>query len=195
MVKARRKSSPLKLHLSKWEGCKLCPLHETRTRMVFSRGIVPADVLFIGEGGGENEDALGIPFIGPAGKCLDQIVEAACELAGFTNLRAAYTNLVCCRPTDEEGQNRAPTRDEAKACSPRLQEFIGICKPKLIVTLGTVPAKLLALPKGYTAIKRLGLVHPSFILKMKNDSQAAMAFKQSVVRLSTVLRWLKEEQP
>ena len=69
--------SPLQAHKRRWENCRACPLHEGRKKVVLVRGKIPCDALFIGEGPGGNEDSLGSPFVGPAGKLLDRIVEDA----------------------------------------------------------------------------------------------------------------------
>lgn len=136
--------TPLQMHVAKWSNCAACELHDQRRIVVTYRGTVPCDVLFIGEAPGESEDQCGYPFVGPAGHLLDKIVRESLGAAGRidavdgrSDLAVAFTNLVCCFPKEakREGVNEPP--DTAiKACTPRLREFVALCKPKLIVTVG-----------------------------------------------------------
>ena len=154
-------------HAHRWQSCKACSLHETRCRVVIARGTIPCDVLFIGQAPGQNEDIIGQPFVGPAGKQLDRIVEES--LGGDPNVRIAFTNVVACFPTTD-GQEREPDHDEIQACRPRLEEFIGIASPRLIVAVGTVARK--ALEQGYRAspklpagVKLIDVIHPAAIFR------------------------------
>ncbi|HWR23616.1 MAG TPA: uracil-DNA glycosylase [Feifaniaceae bacterium] len=114
-------------------ACEACPLCATRTHTVFGEGNEGADILFVGEGPGREEDAQGRPFVGPAGQLLDKML-AAIEL-DRTNVYIA--NIVKCRPP----QNRVPLEEEALACLPYLRAQTGLLKPKIIVCLGATAAR------------------------------------------------------
>ena len=108
--------------------CTKCPLCQTRTNVVPGTGNIKADLLFIGEGPGKNEDLQGLPFVGSAGKFLD-------ELLASINLKREdvfIANVVKCRPPE----NRDPLPEEVSACWPYLEEQIKLIQPKLIITLG-----------------------------------------------------------
>lgn len=188
-------------HLEKWKDCKACDLCKTRKRVVLLRGKIPCQVLFIGEAPGESEQALGQPFIGPAGKLADQIIAEAEEKAGV-DLKKAFTNVVACWPkvteedlasTKEEdiyaGKTRAPTTKEMNSCSSRLLESIKMTKPTLIVTFGEPSRKHLTKLSSQNLVKQrlLHLVHPAFILtRLQKSNQQEFAIRQSIVRLSNV---------
>ena len=111
------------------EGCIACPLFQSRTRTVFGIGDKNADWLYVGEGPGAQEDATGEPFVGQAGKLLDNML-AAIDLKRGQNVYIA--NIVKCRPPD----NRTPTSHEAHQCEPYLARQIELIKPRLIIALG-----------------------------------------------------------
>ena len=115
--------------------CLLCRLHEGRTNLVFGAGNVHADLMFIGEAPGRDEDRQGEPFVGRAGQLLNKIIEAM----GLKRSDVFIANSCKCRPP----QNRAPSRDEADACLPFLHEQVAIIKPKVIVCLGSVAMQYL----------------------------------------------------
>lgn len=119
----------------RWKDCRECPLHLTRRNVVLARGVLPADLLFVGEAPGKSEDLFAQPFIGQAGYLLDQMIKQTVP----DDIRYAITNMVCCIPYDDskEKRTRVPLIPEIKACSTRLLEFIDICKPKLIIAVGT----------------------------------------------------------
>ena len=114
-------------------ACTACPLHQGRTQAVFGVGDESADWLFVGEGPGAEEDARGEPFVGQAGKLLDNML-AAISLKRGENVYIA--NIVKCRPPG----NRNPEPSEAHACEPFLHRQIELIRPKLIVALGKVAA-------------------------------------------------------
>jgi uracil-DNA glycosylase, family 4 len=116
------------------EGCIACPLFQSRTRTVFGIGDKNADWLYVGEGPGAQEDATGEPFVGQAGKLLDNML-AAIDLKRGQNVYIA--NIVKCRPPE----NRAPTSHEAHQCEPYLARQIELMKPRLIIALGKVAAE------------------------------------------------------
>lgn len=116
------------------EGCIACPLSQSRTRTVFGIGDRNADWLYVGEGPGAQEDATGEPFVGQAGRLLDNML-AAIALKRGQNVYIA--NIVKCRPPD----NRTPTSHEAHQCEPYLARQIELIKPRLIIALGKAAAE------------------------------------------------------
>jgi uracil-DNA glycosylase family 4 len=117
-------------------ACRKCGLCDGRTQTVFSDGSPTADIMFVGEGPGADEDAQGVPFVGKAGQLLTKIIEAM----GFDRATDTYIcNIVKCRPPD----NRNPEPDEVAACLPYLRAQIGLVNPKAIVVLGSVALKAL----------------------------------------------------
>lgn len=119
-----------------WDGCRRCPLGQFANKTVLYRGSLNARVMFIGEGPGRSEDILGEPFVGRAGKLLDQAIRDAGQIPAG----AFFTNLVACRPCDSlRSPNRPPEEGEIEKCAKRLQETIRIVRPACIVWLGKVP--------------------------------------------------------
>ncbi len=117
-------------------ACSKCGLCDARTQTVFSDGSATADLMFIGEGPGADEDAQGVPFVGKAGQLLTKIIEAM----GFDRAAETYIcNIVKCRPPG----NRNPEPDEIAACLPYLRAQIGLVDPKVIVVLGSVALQAL----------------------------------------------------
>lgn len=116
--------------------CNRCGLCSGRTQVVFGVGNPEADLLFVGEGPGFNEDKQGEPFVGAAGKLLTELLGQI----GLTRADVYIANVIKCRPPD----NRDPLPEEIAACSPHLLDQIAIIKPKVICTLGRFATKLLA---------------------------------------------------
>ncbi len=173
--------SPYQLHLQRWKnGCGSCdcPGPGKRVRVVFARGNVPCDVLFIGEAPGESENVVGQPFIGPAGKLQDRITAKGLE--GFPPVKVCYYNLVGCIPRNEDGGKATePNIEQVRSCSPKLVEFVKIVNPRLIVCLGSWPAKILTQwskdkPTFHRVIKTIHLTHPAAILRANVVSQGLM---------------------
>ncbi len=115
--------------------CKLCKLCKGRANIVFGVGNPSADLMFIGEGPGADEDAQGEPFVGRAGQLLTKIIGAM----GFKRGDVYIGNVVKCRPPN----NRNPEPDEISACMPFILKQIAVIKPKIIVTLGAIATKAL----------------------------------------------------
>jgi len=113
--------------------CNDCDLYKTRTNIVEGDGNPNSDIMFIGEAPGRTEDDLGIPFIGAAGKILDELLKKV----HLVRENIYITNIVKCRPP----KNRNPTEKEIKACSKHLDNEIKIIKPKTIVPLGVFATK------------------------------------------------------
>lgn len=122
----------------KCKECNACPLGETRTNCVFGTGNEHAELMFIGEAPGEQEDKTGIPFVGKAGQLLDKYLYAV----GIPRENVYIANILKCRPP----QNRDPKPDEEDACIGYLREQVKIIKPKIIVCLGRIAAMRLIKP-------------------------------------------------
>lgn len=121
-------------------SCEKCELCQTRTNVVFGVGNEKADILFIGEGPGEQEDLTGVPFVGPAGKLLDDML----SIVDLDRARNCYiANIVKCRPP----RNRDPREEEQDACIGYLREQVALIQPKIIVCLGRIAAKRLIDPE------------------------------------------------
>lgn len=114
-------------------GCPRCKLSATRGRIVFGAGDPNADLMFIGEAPGREEDEQGVPFVGAAGQLLTKIIEAM----GTSREKVYIVNVVKCRPPN----NRNPEPDEIAACRPFFEEQIRLVAPRVIVTLGTFAAQ------------------------------------------------------
>ena len=115
--------------------CTRCKLHRTRNKIVFGTGDPHAQLMFVGEGPGHDEDMQGLPFVGRAGKLLTQMIEAM----GLRREDVYIANVVKCRPPE----NRAPEKDEVEACMQFLLRQIAAIEPKVIVCLGNVATQLL----------------------------------------------------
>jgi DNA polymerase len=158
-------------------GCTACELHKTRTRTVFGVGDENADWLLIGEAPGAEEDAQGEPFVGQAGKLLDNMLKSI----GLKRGDNVYiTNVVKSRPPD----NRNPLPDEIAACMPYLQRQIELIQPKLIVTLGKIASEALLGNKAtvaslrgkvhaYQGIPLIVTYHPAYLLRTLQDKARA----------------------
>jgi DNA polymerase len=115
--------------------CKRCPLHEARTNIVFGYGNPEADLMFVGEGPGRAEDAQGLPFVGPAGKLLDELLSQI----GMVRSQVYIANVVKCRPPG----NRDPLPLEVETCTPFLSGQIKLIKPKIVCELGRIAAGMM----------------------------------------------------
>lgn len=118
--------------------CRACALSATRKNVVFGAGNTEAEVLFIGEGPGANEDEQGLPFVGAAGKLLDDML----AMIGLKREAVYITNIVKCRPP----QNRDPLNTEKEACSGYLRRQMELMQPKILVCLGRISAMELIKP-------------------------------------------------
>ena len=158
-------------------GCTACPLHTGRNKTVFGVGDEHAEWLFVGEGPGADEDMKGEPFVGQAGKLLDNML-AAIGLKRGQNVYIA--NVVKCRPPG----NRNPEASEARQCEPYLHRQIELIKPKLIVALGKVAAVNLLKREASVASMRNKVLeyqgtplvvtyHPAYLLRSLPDKSKA----------------------
>ncbi len=151
--------------------CTRCRLHKGRNKLVFGDGNPKAELVFVGEGPGADEDAQGLPFVGRAGKLLTQMIEAM----GLQRKDVYICNVVKCRPPD----NRQPERDEVATCSPFLLRQLDVIAPKVIVCLGSVAFQtLLETNRGISQFrgqwlefrgrKLLATYHPAYLLRNPN---------------------------
>ena len=158
--------------------CTRCPLAEGRTQVVFGVGNPAADLLFVGEGPGREEDLAGEPFVGRSGKLLDRLMW---EEIGQTRAQCYIANVVKCRPPN----NRDPAPNEIEACRPYLTEQITLIDPLVIVTLGNFATKLLLeSTRGIRELRgqvfergRAQLVptyHPAYVLRAGGEAMAEM---------------------
>jgi uracil-DNA glycosylase len=127
------------------ESCVACGLAETRTKVVFGAGADDADLMFVGEAPGRNEDLQGEPFVGAAGRLLDSLLDEA----GIARDRVYIANVLKCRPPG----NRDPRPNEIDSCKGFLRSQLELVDPRVVVTLGNFATKLLL--KTDTGIKRL----------------------------------------
>jgi uracil-DNA glycosylase len=148
--------------------CTRCKLHKTRNKIVFGDGSAKAQLVFVGEGPGADEDAQGLPFVGRAGKLLTQMIEAM----GLQRRDVYICNVVKCRPPG----NRQPEKDEVDACSPYLFRQLDALQPKAIVCLGATAAQtLLQTNRGishfrgewldFRGFKMIATYHPAYLLR------------------------------
>ena len=177
--------------LPEWESlrtecaaCMKCGLGRTRTNMVFADGNPHAELMFIGEGPGADEDATGVPFVGRAGELLSRMIAA---MTFDRKTETCIANIVKCRPPG----NRNPADDEAAACMPYLKRQIAMVNPKVIVLLGAVPLLYLFNLKGimrlrgrwldYNGIPVMPTYHPAFLLRNPPAKKDAWADLQAVM--------------
>jgi uracil-DNA glycosylase family 4 len=169
-------------------GCTKCGLHAGRTQTVFARGNPAAELVFVGEGPGYNEDQTGLPFVGQAGQLLDKMIGAM----GFAEDEVYICNVVKCRPPE----NRTPNPDEAAACMPYLRGQLEIIAPKMIVALGRCAAENLGLVPGaesgrggwrgvmrsYAGIPAMPTYHPAYLLRNPEHKRVVWQDLQAVVK-------------
>lgn len=148
--------------------CRRCRLCETRQHIVFGTGNENAEILLIGEGPGEQEDIQGIPFVGPAGQFLDQML----EMIDLDRSKVYIANMVKCRPP----KNRDPQETERRACREWLDRQIALINPKIVVCLGRIAAQGLIDPDfritrdhgdwfDIDSRRYMAMYHPSALLR------------------------------
>jgi uracil-DNA glycosylase family 4 len=148
--------------------CKRCRLSEGRNKIVFGDGNPRAELVFIGEGPGHDEDIQGLPFVGRAGKLLTQMIEAM----GLKRSEVYICNVVKCRPPG----NRTPEKDEVATCSPFLMRQLKVIQPKAVVCLGAVALQALLGPgvaisrvrgqwMDFHGMQMMPTYHPAFLLR------------------------------
>jgi len=134
-MSAAERRELLKAVYEEARGCVRCPLHQTRTNVVFGSGNANADLMFIGEAPGAHEDRQGLPFVGQAGKLLDKLLGEI----GLERADVWICNVLKCRPPD----NRDPHPNEIDACHDYLRRQVDLIEPVVICTLGNFSTKLL----------------------------------------------------
>lgn len=165
--------------------CTACRLHRSRTHVAFGVGNPQADLMFVGEAPGRDEDLQGEPFVGRAGQLLTRIIEAI----GMKRQDVYIANVIKCRPPN----NRNPEEDEISRCEPYLIRQIALVKPRLIVALGTFAAQTLLKTKlpisqlrgrfhTYQGVKLMPTFHPAFLLRNPERKRAVWEDMQAVQR-------------
>lgn len=183
-------------------GCRACDLWRTGTQTVFGEGTRHAEILFVGEQPGDKEDLAGRPFVGPAGRVLDEALEAA----GIDRSLAYVTNAVKHFKWQARGKRRIhqkPNAAELAACRPWLDAELAVVKPKVLVALGATAAQAL-LGSQFRVTKQRGVpvesdlaphvvatVHPSSILRQETEEDRAAAMEGLVADLEVVARLLR----
>ena len=169
----------------KCDGCRACPLYQTKTNTVFGVGRHDADIMFVGEAPGENEDLTGEPFVGRAGKLFDKYLEAV----GIDRDEVYIANILKCRPP----KNRDPLPEEQDVCIDYLREQVRLIKPKMIVCLGRISAMRLISP-DYRITREHGkwikkgqydmtaVYHPSLLLRDERRRDEMLADMMEVAR-------------
>jgi len=165
--------------------CKRCKLCEGRKTIVYGSGNPRAELVFVGEGPGEEEDKQGIPFVGAAGQLLTKMIEAM----KYSRDDVYICNVVKCRPPG----NRNPEPDEIRACEPFLQAQLRIIKPKVIVALGKFAAQTLLRDdtaitrlrgqwRQYEGIDLMPTFHPAYLLRSPDEKKKAWMDLQEVMK-------------
>jgi uracil-DNA glycosylase len=165
--------------------CKRCGLHKTRRNVVFGYGNPKAELMFIGEAPGEDEDIQGLPFVGRAGKLLTKIIEAM----GLKREDVYIANILKCRPPN----NRIPMPDEIAACEDNVKRQVDIIKPKVICTLGKFASQTLlktqttiSVLRGhfqeYNGIKVMPTFHPAYLLRNPSDKKLVWADMKKIMK-------------
>ena len=166
-------------------SCTRCALHTGRTNSVFARGNPSAELMFVGEGPGADEDAQGLPFVGKAGQLLDKMIEAM----GYQPDDVYIANIVKCRPPG----NRKPEPSEMAACVGYLQEQIALVRPRAIVALGATACEGLLGVSGITRLRGtwrlyrgeipvMPTFHPAYLLRTPEAKREVWADLQQVMQ-------------
>ena len=166
--------------------CRRCKLCQGRTHIVFGVGNPRAELVFVGEGPGRDEDLKGEPFVGRAGQLLTEIITKGMKMR---REEVYIANVVKCRPPE----NRNPEPDEIASCEPFLVKQLDLIKPRIIVALGTFAAQTLLKTKTpisrlrgvwhtYQGIKLMPTLHPAYLLRNPNDKRLVWQDIQAVLR-------------
>lgn len=181
--------------------CHRCPLHETRTNIVFGDGNPASGIMLVGEAPGRNEDLQGMPFVGQAGKMLDTLLARS----GIHGRKQYYiANILKCRPPG----NRDPETDEIAACLPFLERQIAVCNPRVIVTLGryatirlsgewgNMGALLASEGLNYEGTPIVAIYHPAYLLRAaRGPSQRARDILETAIERLSYAKALSELSP
>jgi uracil-DNA glycosylase, family 4 len=166
-------------------SCKRCSLHKTRHNIVLGAGNPKAQLMFVGEAPGEDEDLQGVPFVGRAGQLLTKIIEAM----GLARSDVYIANILKCRPPN----NRPPLPNEIEECEDVLKKQIDIIKPKIICTLGKFASQTLLRTetpisalrgsfKEYNGIKLMPTFHPAYLLRNPVEKKSVWIDMQNIMK-------------
>ncbi len=178
-------------------ACTRCRLAVGRTNVVFGMGNPSADLMFVGEGPGAEEDKQGLPFVGRSGQLLDRLI---LEEMGLTRADFYITNTVLCRPPG----NRDPQEDEIASCHPFLERRIELIRPKVVVTLGNFATKLLlGTTEGITRLRgrsypfRTGVLIPTFhpSAALRSGGETVAAIRADLVRAKQAMSRREQVAP
>lgn len=171
---------------SSWEHCTRCKLSKYRKNVVFGRGTLPCEVLFVGEAPGKDEDRHGYAFVGRAGQLLDK----AMHDSGLISRRWFITNMVGCRPCDGVGMpNRQPEPDEIAPCQDRLVSTVYLASPTDVVLMGRTAQLWYPIEPAWThGVHRLP--HPAYILR--SGGEKSPLYSTFVRSLEEVKKWLEK---
>lgn len=183
-LNSKQKIAILKALRDEIGDCQRCKLSKGRKNIVFGEGSVDAEIMFIGEGPGEDEDIQGRPFVGKAGQLLTKLIEKM----GFKREEVYIGNIVKCRPPF----NRDPEEDEISSCSPFIKKQAEIISPKVIVSLGRISTQTLIgmkIPIGklrgkfyqFEDIPLMPTFHPSYLLRNPKDKWLVWEDAQKVL--------------
>jgi DNA polymerase len=184
--------------------CTKCPhLASSRTQTVFGVGSADADLMFVGEAPGADEDAQGEPFVGRAGQLLTRIIQTM----GFARENVYIANILKCRPDMPAGSfgNRAPTPAEMQTCRPYLMEQIDIIQPKVIVALGATAVEGLLGTRGtmrelrgrwnsFNGTPLMITYHPAYLLRNQSLSEKRKVWEDMLLVLERLERPITEKQ-
>ena len=177
------KKAALSALYERYKDCTRCPLGHTRIKFVFGVGPAHAEVMFIGEGPGYEEDRRGEPFVGKAGQLLDKML-LAIHMSRQTN--AYIANIVKCHPManpqtpEARGNDRAPNPDEVETCAPILLRQIAVIQPRIIVTLGSPSTKMILRTKdGITGLRGKLFPFPADAFYPESQPSAMDMFEQN----------------
>ncbi len=152
------KGEKLKRFFEEIKDCTRCPLSNHRTNLVFGAGSPSAEIMFVGEAPGYHEDLQGKPFVGAAGRLLDELLK---EILNITRDEVYIANVLKCRPPE----NRDPTGEEIETCKPYLLKQIEIISPKVVCTLGNFATKTLTSRRdGITKLRRKPIKMPDYFV-------------------------------
>ncbi len=178
-----------------YSTCQRCPaLCKSRTQVVFGSGNPQAEVLFMGEGPGAEEDKQGIPFCGASGKVLQELLASI----NLTREDVFITNTILCRPEN----NRNPAKEEVENCRERLDQLIQIMQPKVIVTIGNFATERILGKKGITSlrgkvfpltihnqeVKVIPVIHPANLLYNGRNPAIMQQMKDDFQKIAGVIK-------
>lgn len=189
---------------SRVSGCVKCPhLVRSRTQTVFGVGNPDADLMFVGEAPGADEDAQGEPFVGRAGQLLTRIIETM----GFSRADVYIANVLKCRPDMPAGAygNRAPTPVEMQTCLPYLREQIEVIQPRVLVALGSVAVEGLLGTRGtmremrgrwhsFNGTALMITYHPAYLLRNQSPGEKRKVWEDMLQVLEKLGRHISEKQ-